>query len=74
MKNKEKIKEVKPKWEIKNRLYELSTSETPIVYMLKSKNILWFDEEKGYERELKYCENQKTVFAEEMKAQQDYHI
>jgi hypothetical protein len=28
---------------------------------------LWFDEEKGYEREIKYCENQKTVFVDEMK-------
>ena len=29
--------------------------------MLKVANIYWFDEEKGYERELKYCENQKTL-------------
>ncbi len=70
MKNKEKVQEVKPKWEIKNRLYELSMAETPIVFVLKSKNILWFDEEKGYEREIKYCENQKTVFADEMKGPQ----
>ena len=29
-----------------------------------------FDEEKGYERELKYCQNQKTVFVDEMKGDQ----
>lgn len=28
---------------------------------------MWFDDEMGYEREIKYCENQKTVFQDEMK-------
>ncbi|MGY8866319.1 MAG: hypothetical protein ACKVJK_11930, partial [Methylophagaceae bacterium] len=32
--------------------------------------IYWFDEEKGYERELKYCENQKTSFVDDMKGDQ----
>jgi len=67
-KTKEKPIEVKkPKWEIKDKLYHLSINETPIVFVLKSKDVLWFDKEKGYERELKYCENQKTIFADEMK-------
>ena len=34
--------------------------------MIKSAGIYFFDEEKGYERELKYCENQKTPFVDEM--------
>ena len=38
--------------------------------MVKSANIYWFDEEKGYERELKYCENQRTPFVDEMKGDQ----
>ena len=38
--------------------------------MVRSANIYWFDEEKGYERELKYCENQKTPFVDEMKGDQ----
>ena len=67
---KEKTKQVKPKWEIKDKIYELSLNETPIVFMAKSRGILWFDEEKGYEREIKYCENQKTVFVDEMKGPQ----
>ena len=33
---------------------------------IKSANIYYFDEEKGYERELKYCQNQKTPFVDEM--------
>ena len=38
--------------------------------MIRSSNIYWFDEEKGYERELKYCQNQKTPFVDEMKGDQ----
>ena len=56
-----------PKWEIKDRVYELTSQKTPIVFILKSRGLLWFDEKLGYEREIKYCENQKTVFLDEMK-------
>ena len=38
--------------------------------MIRSANIYWFDEEKGYERELKYCQNQRTVFVDEMIGEQ----
>ena len=38
--------------------------------MLRSSNVYYFDLEKGYERELKYCENQKTPFVDEMKGDQ----
>jgi len=70
-KTKTKPVEVKqPKWEIKDKLYELTINETPIVFTLKSKGILLFDEEVGYEREVKYCENQKTIFTDEMKGPQ----
>ena len=64
---KEKATKVAPKWEIKDKLYQLSTNESPIALMLKTRGMLWFDEEKGYEREIKYCENQKTIFVDEMK-------
>ena len=33
---------------------------------IKSTDIYLFDKEKGYERELKYCANQKTCFVDEM--------
>ena len=70
-KTKTKPIEVKqPKWEIKEKLQELTINETPIVFTLKSKGILLFDEEMGYEREIKYCENQKTIFTDEMKGPQ----
>ena len=63
-----KPKKVVPQY--KDKLYELTIHETPIVFMIKSKGILWFDPEKGYEREIKYCPNQKTIFADEMKGVQ----
>jgi len=34
--------------------------------MIPSSNIFWFDEEKGYERELKNTTNQKSPFVDEM--------
>ena len=38
--------------------------------MMRSANLYWFDEEKGYEREIKYCENQRTCFVDEMQGDQ----
>ena len=65
-----KVEPAKPKWEIKDRIYNLKGSKKPLSYMLRSSNLYWFDEEKGYERELKYCQNQKTPFVDEMKGDQ----
>ena len=68
-----KVRErVKPKneWEIKDRLYILKGGKKPLSRMIKSTGIYYFDEEKGYERELKYCQNQKTPFVDEMKGEQ----
>jgi len=68
-KPKVKAQPAKPKWEVKDRVYNLK-SMRPLSFMLRSSNIYWFDEEKGYERELKYCQNQKTPFVDEMKGDQ----
>ena len=57
-------------WEIKDRAYYLKGNKKPLSRMIKSANIYYFDEEKGYERELKYCQNQKTPFVDEMKGDQ----
>jgi hypothetical protein len=57
-------------WEIKNRIYRLKGGKKPLSRSIRSANIHWFDEEKGYERELKYCQNQKTCFVDEMKGDQ----
>ena len=57
-------------WVIKDRSYVLKNGTKPLSKSIKSAGIYWFDEEKGYERELKYCENQKTCFVDEMKGEQ----
>ena len=57
-------------WELKDRIYRLKGNKKPLSRSIKGANIHWFDEEKGYERELKYCSNQRTVFVDEMKGDQ----
>ena len=65
-----KVESKKPTWEIKDRLYNLKGSRKPLSRSIKSANVFWFDAEKGYERELKYCQNQRTAFVDEMKGDQ----
>jgi hypothetical protein len=57
-------------WEVKDRVYQLISNKRPISKIIKSTNIYWFDEEKGYERELKNCANQQTCFVDEMQGDQ----
>jgi hypothetical protein len=63
----------KPKkkgWEYKDRIYYLKGNKKPLSRSIKGSNIYWFDEDKGYERELKYCKNQRTPFVDEMSGDQ----
>jgi hypothetical protein len=67
------VETVKPKkdtWEIKDRTYFLKSRRKPLSYSIKAAGIHYFDEELGYERELKYCINQNTCFVDEMKGDQ----
>jgi len=57
-------------WEIKDRLYYLIGDKKPLSRSIKTASVYYFDKEKGYERELKYCQNQKTPFVDEMKGDQ----
>ena len=59
----------KPSWEIKDRVYYLKGNKKPLSHSIRSAGVFWFDEEKGYERELKYCQNQKTPFVDEMQGE-----
>ena len=61
-----KVEPKKPTWEVKDRVYYLKGNKKPLSYMLKSAGIYWFDENQQFERELKYCENQRTPFVDEM--------
>tara|TARA_R110000787_G_scaffold47352_1_gene114626 strand:- start:66 stop:905 length:840 start_codon:yes stop_codon:yes gene_type:complete len=60
----------KPDWEIKDRVYYLTRHRTALSYSIKSSGLYFFDKEKGYEREIKYCENQRTPFVDEMQGDQ----
>ena len=60
----------KDTWEIKDRTYNLTKGRSPLTYLIRGSNIHWFDENKGYERELKYTSNQRTCFVDEMVGEQ----
>ena len=60
-------KELEKNWVIKDRVYKLNSDRVPIVKIIKSRNLYWFDEELGYEREIKLTSNQKTPFVDEFK-------
>ena len=55
-------------WEIKDRTYILR-GMSPLTYKIKSRGLLWFDEDKGINRELRYAVNQNSLFVDE----QDSH-
>jgi len=66
----EKPQPKKNEWEIKDRVYYLQGRKKPLSKIIRSSNLYYFDEEKGYEREVKYCQNQTTPFVDEMKGDQ----
>ena len=62
----------KDNWEYKDRHYYLVDGKEPLTYTIPSKHtqrypLVWFDQEKGYERELRYATNQKSIFVDEQK-------
>lgn len=65
-----KTKQPATSWELKDRVYYLIGNKQPIVMTLPSRHtekrpLLWFDEEKGYQRELRYATNMRSPFADE---------
>jgi len=64
----------KDTWEYKDRNYYLVGSKTPLTHTIPSKHsvrypLVWFDKDKGYERELRYATNQKSIFVDEQEGQ-----
>jgi hypothetical protein len=60
----------KPKWEIKDRTYLLKGLKTPLTYTIASRHtprypLLWFDQEKNEQRELRYATNQNSPLVDE---------
>tara|TARA_R110001632_G_scaffold40260_2_gene100810 strand:- start:17608 stop:18405 length:798 start_codon:yes stop_codon:yes gene_type:complete len=64
----------KDTWEYKDRTYFLIGNKTPLTYTIPSRHsrrypLVWFDPDKGYEREMRYATNQKSIFVEEQEGQ-----
>jgi hypothetical protein len=60
----------KDDWVYKDRNYYLTDNKEPLTYTLPSKHsrrypLVWFDPDKGYERELRYATNHKSIFVDE---------
>jgi len=57
-------------WEYKDRTYYLTSGKEPLTFTIPARHtrrypLVWFDPEKGYERELRYATNQKSIFVDE---------
>jgi len=62
----------KDTWEIKDRYYHLLNGQSPLTTRINSRHsarkpLMWFDEEKQYNRELRYATNMKSPFMDEQK-------
>jgi hypothetical protein len=63
-----------PKWEIKDRTYILSNGNSPLTHTIPSRHtrkysLLYFDEETGTQKELRYGTNQSSPLVEEQKGE-----
>jgi len=61
---------VKETWEYKDRLYEITSGRKPLAFTVPTVHssrtpLLYFDKEKGYQRELRYATNQPSPFVDE---------
>ena len=63
----------KDNWEYKTRVYMLTNRQQPLSYTVRSSNIFYFDEEKGYERE-NIVKIKELVLLTRCKVNKDYHI
>ncbi len=69
-KEKKKPEVVKDAWEYKDRYYHLLNDKTPLTFRINSRHslrkpLMYFDEQKGYNRELRYATNMKSPFVDE---------
>jgi hypothetical protein len=63
---------VKPSWEIRDRIYFLKNNRRPLIFTIPAKHsarkpLLYFDQETGMQKELRYATNQNSPFVEEQK-------
>lgn len=63
-----------PKWEVKDRTYILTESDSPLTFTLPSRHssrypLLWFDKETGNQEEIRYATNQSSPLVKDQKGQ-----
>ena len=68
------VKDSKPKWEIKDRTYVISDSNSSLTYTLQSRHsarypLIWFDKDTNNQEELRYATNQNSPLVSEQKGQ-----
>ena len=68
------VKPAKPTWEIKDRMYFLMGSKSPLTLTIPGKHtrkhaLLYFDEKTGKQRELRYATNQDSPLVDEQKGE-----
>ena len=68
------VKPTKPEWEIKDRVYYLKGNKSPLTLTIPGRHtrkhaLLWYDEELGKQREIRYATNQDSPFVDEQKGE-----
>ena len=68
------VQPAKPKWEIKDRTYVLNGNISPLTLTIPSKHtrkhsLLFFDEEAGEQKEIRYATNHSSVFKNEQEGE-----
>jgi hypothetical protein len=68
------VQPAEPKWEIKDRSYYLAGKNEPLTFRLKARHsrlkpLLYFDEDQGIQKELRYATNQRSPFVEDQKGE-----
>ena len=71
---KKEVKPAKPSWEIKDRVYYLKGSKTPLTHTIPSRHtskhsLLYFDSNTGNQKEIRYATNQSSPFVDEQKGE-----
>jgi len=70
----QKTVNVKPEWEIKDRVYFLTGNKSPLTLKIPGRHtrkhaLLYFDEESGKQREIRYATNQDSPLVDEQKGE-----
>ena len=65
----QKVVAKKETWQVKDRMYSLTTGNTPLTFRIPSTGMLYFDEERQEQRELRYAVNMKSPFVDEQKGE-----